>query len=105
MAVLAEVANCVPELAPLAAKCYGKRFVFYGLRGDQDNSCSSGVQQGGPMGLVMIFLVLRPGLKHFREESEQEQLGTFASMDDVSLSALWWSRPTRLEPLPSFGKS
>ncbi|CAN0583978.1 unnamed protein product, partial [Laminaria digitata] len=33
-------------------------------------ACSSGVQQGDPMGPAMFCLALRPGLKRFRQELE-----------------------------------
>ncbi|CAN0591994.1 unnamed protein product, partial [Laminaria digitata] len=63
-AVLEEVANCVPALTPLVAKCYGTRPADVG---DQC-SCSSGVQREDPMGPAMFCLALRPGLKRFRQE-------------------------------------
>ncbi|CAN0468226.1 unnamed protein product, partial [Laminaria digitata] len=47
--------------------------------------CSSGVQQGDPMGPAMFCLALRPGLKQFRQEFEGEGVEAFAYMDDVSL--------------------
>lgn len=40
------------------------------------------------MGLAMLFLVLRPGLKRVREKFEQERVGTFANMDDVALGCM-----------------
>ena len=53
-AELAEVANCVPALALLVAKCYGTRpaDVFFpdGLRGDQDNCLLQRCPAGGPHG-------------------------------------------------------
>ncbi|CAN0567638.1 unnamed protein product, partial [Laminaria digitata] len=48
-------------------------------------ACSSGVQQGDPMGPAMFCLALRPGLKRFRQEFEGEGVEAFAYMDDVSL--------------------
>ena len=48
-------------------------------------ACSSGVQQGNPMGPVVFCLALRPGLKRFRQEFEREGVEAFAHMVDVSL--------------------
>ena len=88
-AVLAEVANCVPVLTPLVAKCYGKRpaDVFFRMDSGEARTitCSSGVQQGDSMGSAMFYLALEPGLKRFREELEGEGVEAFAYMDDVSL--------------------
>ncbi|CAN0597640.1 unnamed protein product, partial [Laminaria digitata] len=53
-AVLEEVANCVPALTPLVAKCYCTR------PADVTIACSSGVQQGDPMGPAMFCLTWRP---------------------------------------------
>ncbi|CAN0560929.1 unnamed protein product [Laminaria digitata] len=50
--------------------------------------CSSGVQQGDPMGPAMFCLALRPGLKRFRLEFEGEGVEAFAYMDDVSLGLM-----------------
>ena len=87
--VLAEAANCVPALTPSVAKCYGTRPADIFFRMDSGEArtiaCSSGVQQGDPMGPAMFRLALRPGLKRFREESEGEGVEAFAYMDDVSL--------------------
>ncbi|CAN0452726.1 unnamed protein product, partial [Laminaria digitata] len=88
-AVLEEVANCVPALTPLVSKCYGTRpaDVFFRMDsgGTRTIACSSGVQQGDPMGPAMFCLALRPGLKRFRQEFEGEGVEAFAYMDDVSL--------------------
>ncbi|CAN0590314.1 unnamed protein product, partial [Laminaria digitata] len=51
-------------------------------------ACSSGVQQGDPMGPAMFCLALRPGLKRFRQEFEGEGVDAFAYMDDVSLGLM-----------------
>ena len=87
--MLKEVANCVPALTPLVAKCYGTRpvDVFFPLDPGETRTiaCSSGVQQGDPMGPAMLCLALRPGLKRFRQEFEGEGLGAFAYIDDVPL--------------------
>ena len=48
-------------------------------------ACSSGVQQGDPMGPAMFWLALRPGLKRFRDAFEEEGVGAAAYMVDVSL--------------------
>ncbi|CAN0586918.1 unnamed protein product, partial [Laminaria digitata] len=87
--VLEEVANCVPALTPLVAKCYGTRpaDVFFRMDTGETRTtvCSSGVQQGDPMGPAMFCLALRPGLKRFRQEFEGEGVEAFAYMGDVSL--------------------
>ncbi|CAN0586600.1 unnamed protein product, partial [Laminaria digitata] len=79
-AVLEEVANCVPALRPPAD-------VFPRMDSGETRTiaCSSGVQQGDPMGTAMFCLALRPGLKRFRQEFEGEGVEAFAYMDDVSL--------------------
>ena len=91
-AVLAEVANCVPALTPFVAKCYGARpaDVFFRMDSGETRTitCSSGVQQGDPMGPAMFCLALRPGLKRFREEFEGEGVEAFAYMDDISLGLM-----------------
>ncbi|CAN0368478.1 unnamed protein product [Laminaria digitata] len=51
-------------------------------------ACSSGVQQGDPMGPAMFCLALRPGLKRFRQEFEGEGVEAFVYMDDVSLGLM-----------------
>ena len=88
-AVVAEAANCVPALTPFVAKCYGTRpaDVFFRMESGETRTiaCSSGVQQGDPMGPAMFCLALRPGVKRFREEFEGEGVEAFAYMDDVSL--------------------
>ncbi|CAN0597399.1 unnamed protein product, partial [Laminaria digitata] len=88
-AVLEEVANCVPALTLLVAKCYGTRPADVFSRMDTGETrtiaCSSGVQQGNPMGPAMFCLALRPGLKRFRQEIKGEGVEAFAYMDDVSL--------------------
>ena len=102
--MLAEVANCVPALTLLVAKWYGTRLADVFVRIDSGETrtiaCSSGVQQGDPMGRTMFCLALRPGVIRFREEFAGEGVEAFAWT--MSLSAL---RPTRLEPLPSSGES
>ncbi|CAN0290043.1 unnamed protein product, partial [Laminaria digitata] len=88
-AVLEEVANCVPALTPSVAKCYGTRPCSLG--GSKETwtiACSSGVQQGDPMGPAMFCLALRPMLKRFRQELEGEGVEAFAYMDDVSLGLM-----------------
>ncbi|CAM9349249.1 unnamed protein product, partial [Laminaria digitata] len=91
-AVLEEVANCVPSLMPSVAKCYGTipcspADVFFRVDSEETRTiaCSSGVQQGDPMGPAIFCLALRPGLKRFRQEFEGEGMEAFAYMDDVSL--------------------
>ena len=88
-AVLAEVANCMPALTPLVAKCYGSRpaDVFFRMDSGETRTitCSSGVQQRDPMEPAMFCLALRPGLKRFQEEFEGEGIEAFAYMGDVSL--------------------
>ncbi|CAN0580759.1 unnamed protein product [Laminaria digitata] len=73
-AVLEEVANCVPALTPLVSKCNGTRpaGVFFRMDSGETRTiaCSSGVQQGDPMGPAMFCLALQPGLKRFRQELE-----------------------------------
>ncbi|CAN0448122.1 unnamed protein product, partial [Laminaria digitata] len=68
-AVLEEVANCVPALTPLVAKCCGTRpaDVFFRMDSGETRTiaCSSDVQQGDPMGPAMFCLALRQGLKRF----------------------------------------
>ena len=70
--MLVEVADRVPALSQLVAECYGTRPADVFFRTDSGETrtiaCSSGVRQGGPMGLAMFCLVLRPGLKSFRKE-------------------------------------
>ncbi|CAN0513048.1 unnamed protein product, partial [Laminaria digitata] len=74
-AVLEEVANCVPALTPLVAKCYGTRSagVFFRMDSEETRTiaCSTGVQQGDPMRPAMFCLALRPELKRFRQEFER----------------------------------
>ena len=88
-AVLAEVDNCVPALTPVVAKCYGTRpsDVFFRMHSGETRTipCSSGVQQGDPMGPAIFCLALRPGLKRFREEFERKGVEPFAYMGGVSL--------------------
>ena len=90
--MLAEMANCVPTITPLAAKCYGTKPADVFFRVDsgktRTTTCSSGVKQGGPMGSVMFCLALRLGLKRFREEFEGEGVEAFAYMDDVPLGLM-----------------
>ncbi|CAN0595732.1 unnamed protein product, partial [Laminaria digitata] len=80
-AVLEEVANCVPALTPLVFKCYGIRpadvFSRMDSRETRTIACSSGVQQGDPMGPAMFCLALRPGLKRFRQEFEGKGVEAF----------------------------
>ncbi|CAN0592515.1 unnamed protein product, partial [Laminaria digitata] len=77
------------EVAKVLAKCYGTRpaDVFFRMDSGETRTiaCSSGIQQGDPMGPAMFCLALRPGLKRFRQEFEGEGLEAFAYMDDVSL--------------------
>ncbi|CAN0525003.1 unnamed protein product, partial [Laminaria digitata] len=81
--------RCVPALTPLVSKCYGTRpaDVFFRMDSGETRTiaCSSGVQQGDPMGSSMFCLALRPGLKRFRQEFEGEGVEAFADMSDVSL--------------------
>ena len=59
----AEVANCLPVLTPLVAKCYGTRPADVLFRVDSGETrtiaCSSGIHQGDSMGTGMFCLVLR----------------------------------------------
>ena len=48
-------------------------------------TCSSGVQQGDPMGPAMFCLALRSGLKRSRQEFEKKGVEAFAYIDDISL--------------------
>ena len=48
-------------------------------------ACSSGAQEGDPVGPAIFFPALRPGLKRFRQEFEREGVKSFAYLDDVSL--------------------
>ncbi|CAN0569175.1 unnamed protein product, partial [Laminaria digitata] len=61
--------------------------VFFRMDSEETRTiaCSSGVQQGDPMGPEMFCLALRPGLKRFRQEFEGEGVEAFAYIDDVSL--------------------
>ena len=68
-------------------------------------TCSSGVQQGDPMGPAMSCLASRPGLKLFREEFDGEGVEAFAYMDDVSLGLMGVTANTAREALPSSGES
>ena len=71
--MLAELANCVPALTLLVAKCYGARpaDVFPdGLRGNQDDRLLQRCPAGVPHGAGKVRMALRPGLKSFREEFE-----------------------------------
>ncbi|CAN0489423.1 unnamed protein product, partial [Laminaria digitata] len=93
--VLKEVANCVPALTPSVAKCYGTRpcspaDVLFRMDSEETRTiaCSSGVQQGDPMGPAMFCLALRPGLKRLRQEFEGEGVEAFAYMDDISLGLM-----------------
>ena len=78
--MLAEVANCVPALTSLVAKCYGTRpaDVFFQMDSGETRTiaCSSGVQQGDPMAPAMFCLALRPGLKGFRERARGRRGGS-----------------------------
>ncbi|CAN0496882.1 unnamed protein product, partial [Laminaria digitata] len=64
--------------------------VFFRMDSDQTRTiaCSSGVQQGDPIGPAMFCLELRPGLKRFRQELEGEGVEAFAYMDNVSLGLM-----------------
>ena len=79
----------MPALTSLVAKCYSTKPADVFFRMDSGEirtiACSSGVQQGDPMGPAMFCLALRPGLKRFRPEFEREGVEAFACMDDVSL--------------------
>ena len=87
-----EVANCVPALTPFVATCYDTGLVNVFFRMDSGEirtiPCSSGVQQGDPMGPAMFCLALRPGLKRFMEEFEREGVRTFAYIDEVSVALM-----------------
>ncbi|CAN0588491.1 unnamed protein product, partial [Laminaria digitata] len=58
--VLEEVANCVPALTPLVSKCYATSpaDVFFRMDSGETRTiaCSSGAQQGDPMGPAMFCL-------------------------------------------------
>ena len=75
--MLAEVANCVPALTPLVAKCYGTTPADEFFRMDSGEirtiAYSSGVQHGYAMGPALFFLALRPGLERFREELRENE--------------------------------
>ena len=68
--MLEDVANCVPTLTPLVAKCYGTRpadvFFWMDSRETMTIACFSGIQQGNSMGPAMFYLALRPELERFR---------------------------------------
>ncbi|CAN0595363.1 unnamed protein product, partial [Laminaria digitata] len=80
--------NTVKRTAVLE-ECYGTRpaDVFFRMDSGETRTiaCSSGVQQGDPMGSAMFCLALRPRLKRFRQEFEGEGVEAFEYMDDVSL--------------------
>ena len=111
--MLADMANCVPALTPLLAKCYGTRpadvFLRMNTRETRTIACSSGILLiavlGDSMGPAMLCLALRPGLKRLREEFEGEGVEAFAYMDDASLGLIGVTAKTRLEPLPSSHES
>lgn len=88
-AALLEVTSCVPALTPLVAKCYGTgpADVFFRIDSKEARTvaCSSGVQQGDPMGPSILCLSLRQRLKRFREEFEREVVEAFAYIADISL--------------------
>ncbi|CAN0501935.1 unnamed protein product, partial [Laminaria digitata] len=77
------------KLRASAYGCYGTRpaDVFFRMDSGETRTtaCSSGGQQGDPMGPEMFCLALRPGLIQFRQEFEGERVEAFAYMDDVSL--------------------
>ena len=64
--MLEEVANCVPALTPLVAKCCGTGPADVFFRMDP------GVQLGDPMGPAMFCVALRPRLERFPQKSEGE---------------------------------
>ena len=68
-------------------------------------ACSSGVQQGDPMGPAMFWLALRPGLKRFREEFEGEGVESFAYLDDISLGLIGVTANAVRAFLPSSGEN
>ena len=80
--MLPEVVNGVPALTPFAATCYGLKAADVLLRLDfgetRTIACSSGVQQGNPIGPAMVCLGLRPWLKRFLEEFEGEGMESFS---------------------------
>ena len=84
-AVLPEVANCVPTLMSFVTKCFSARSAGVLCRmyskETRTIACSSGVQQEGPMGPVLLCLALRSGLKRFREEFEGEGVKASANVD------------------------
>lgn len=77
---LEEAINHVP--APFVVTCFGARPADVLFRMDPGETrtivCSSGVQQEDTMGLVLFYLVLRPGLKRCREEFEGKWVEAFA---------------------------
>lgn len=86
---LGEVVNYLPALTSLVAKCYGARpaDVLFRMKSREARTiaCSTGVQQGDPMGPAIFCLALRPGLKRFRQEIEEEGAEAFAYMDVICL--------------------
>lgn len=90
--MLAEVANCMPELTLLVIKCYGTKLAGVLFRVDSEKSrniaCSSEVQQSDPSEPVTFCMVLRLELKGFRERFEEEGIEAFVS------SASTGSQPT-----------
>ena len=71
-AVLAEAANFVPALTPLAAKCYSIALTDAFFRMDsgktRTTACSSGVQRGDPMDPAMFFPGVATGAEAFQRE-------------------------------------
>lgn len=82
------MANCVPSLTLLVAKCCGTRpagSLFRMCSGETRTiTRSCGVQQQDPIWRALFCPAVRPGLKRFREEFEGEEVEPFAYMDYIS---------------------
>ena len=102
-AVVAEAANYVAALTPFAAKCSGTRPTDVIFRMDSGETrtivCSSGVQQGDPMGPAKFCVALRPGLKVSGKRSGEKEWKPSLTWT-MSLSPLWG-----LWPSPSSGET
>ena len=84
LAMLVEVVNGVSAPTPSMTKCYGARPADVLFRVDSEETmtiaCSTGDQQGDPMGPATFCLALRSKLKRSRAEFEGEGVKTFAYM-------------------------
>lgn len=85
------VADCVRALTPLAAKCYGTGPADVVFRmGCGEVRAIACIQQGDAMWSAVLCLrpCLRPGLRRFREEIEQEGVEDFPYMNDINLGVM-----------------